>query len=131
MYSLLKSLFFLLSPEKAHYLAMDLLQAGLKIPGLASLIKSSYKPKNQTIEKGIRNVNLSIYFTTTLLSNQSIWKETIWMKIGKVHIHPFLKHFPYSMKLLWMTPFSCFTTLTPFFLSSNNSLRITRRSNLF
>jgi len=48
MYSLLKSLFFLLSPEKAHYLAMDLLQTGLKIPGLASLIKSSYKPENQT-----------------------------------------------------------------------------------
>ena len=48
MYRFLKPLFFLLPPERAHYLAMDLLQFGLKIPGISRIIKSAYKAKNQT-----------------------------------------------------------------------------------
>ncbi|MBL7811016.1 MAG: quinone-dependent dihydroorotate dehydrogenase [Bacteroidetes bacterium] len=46
MYKAIRFIFFLFSPEKAHYLAMDLLNIALKIPGLNSWLHSSFKPKN-------------------------------------------------------------------------------------
>ena len=48
MYTILKRIFFLFPHEKAHYLAMDLLQISLKIPGLSHVIKRSCKPSRQT-----------------------------------------------------------------------------------
>ena len=47
MYSALRFFFFLLPPEKAHYLAMDLLSIALKIPGIGLLLANSFKPRNQ------------------------------------------------------------------------------------
>lgn len=42
MYKLLRYFFFLLSPEKAHYLAMDMLSAALKIPVAGQWLKRSF-----------------------------------------------------------------------------------------
>ncbi len=44
MYKILRAIFFLLNAEKAHYLAMDLLSIGLKIPGFSALLRNSFKP---------------------------------------------------------------------------------------
>ncbi len=43
MYKILRSIFFLFPAEKAHYLAMDLLSFALKIPGINTLLRSSFK----------------------------------------------------------------------------------------
>jgi dihydroorotate dehydrogenase len=42
---LLKPLFFLLPPEKAHYLAMDMLQATMKWPVIGWLLRKVFTPK--------------------------------------------------------------------------------------
>ncbi len=58
--TLLKPLFFLLSPEKAHYFAMDALRFFCKIPGLGWLIGSFMKAKDKSLERhlfGIRFPN--------------------------------------------------------------------------
>jgi dihydroorotate dehydrogenase len=57
---LLKPLFFLLSPEKAHYLAMDLLRFVCRIPGVRSLISKQTHVQSKELEKtlfGIRFPN--------------------------------------------------------------------------
>lgn len=46
MYKLIRPIFFLFSPEKAHYLAMDLLGFAIRIPLLGSWLKNSFKPAN-------------------------------------------------------------------------------------
>jgi len=55
MYKLLiKPFFFLFNPEKAHYLAMDLLKFTTKIPGGKIILKSIFKAKeNKTEVAGI------------------------------------------------------------------------------
>lgn len=45
MYKALRSVLFLLPPERAHYTAMLLLQFGLAIPGIRQIIQRVYKPK--------------------------------------------------------------------------------------
>lgn len=42
MYGILRSFLFMLPPEKAHYLAMDLLSAGLKLPLIKGIIRRQY-----------------------------------------------------------------------------------------
>jgi dihydroorotate dehydrogenase len=57
---LLKPLFFLLPPEKAHYLAMDLLRFACRIPGVRSLISKQTHVHRKELEKtlfGIRFPN--------------------------------------------------------------------------
>ncbi len=50
MYKLLiKPFFFLFNPEKAHYLAMDLLKFTTKIPGGKIILKSIFKAKEKRI----------------------------------------------------------------------------------
>lgn len=57
MYSLIRSFLFLYSPEKAHYVAMDLLNFYLKIPFLCRLVKSPQN-NNQPVEfKGLKFPN--------------------------------------------------------------------------
>lgn len=51
--SVLKPLLFSLSPEIAHYRAMDLFKLGLSIPGGKSLIHSLYDFQDQRLEKTI------------------------------------------------------------------------------
>ena len=46
----IRPLFFLLPPEKAHQIAMHLLRFSLYIPGMKSLIKTLYNPKEHPIE---------------------------------------------------------------------------------
>ncbi len=54
MYKLfLKPLFFLLSPEKAHYTAMWWLNAICKIPGMKSILRSSHEVKNSALHKNL------------------------------------------------------------------------------
>jgi len=51
MYKLLiKPFFFLFNPEKAHYLAMDLLKFTTKIPGGKIILKSIFKAKENRLE---------------------------------------------------------------------------------
>lgn len=47
MYSLLRFFLFMFPPEKAHYLAMDLLAVGLKLPVIGNIIKRKYQSKTQ------------------------------------------------------------------------------------
>lgn len=50
MYKIIKFFLFLFTPEKAHYLAMDMLGLGLKIPGFNLLLKNSFKyPKQDPV----------------------------------------------------------------------------------
>ncbi len=59
MYKLLiKPFFFLFNPEKAHYLAMDLLKFTTKIPGGKIILKSIFKAKeNRIVVAGIEFPN--------------------------------------------------------------------------
>jgi dihydroorotate dehydrogenase len=47
---ILKPLFFLFSPERAHYLAMDLLQAVCAVPGMKALLYRMYRPSSPSRE---------------------------------------------------------------------------------
>lgn len=47
MYNIIRPIFFLFSPEKAHYLAMDLLGTALKAPLLGNWLKKSFKAAQQ------------------------------------------------------------------------------------
>ncbi|MFM9984657.1 MAG: quinone-dependent dihydroorotate dehydrogenase [Flavobacteriales bacterium] len=49
----IKPLFFLWSPEKAHYLAMDLLKLVCRIPGFASLLRGMFLIKDTKLERTV------------------------------------------------------------------------------
>ncbi|MEN9638596.1 MAG: dihydroorotate dehydrogenase, partial [Bacteroidota bacterium] len=49
--SIIKPLFFCFAPERAHYLAMDLLQAAVKVPGVRGLMRSYFHVKNDKLRK--------------------------------------------------------------------------------
>ncbi|MEQ8687235.1 MAG: quinone-dependent dihydroorotate dehydrogenase [Imperialibacter sp.] len=51
--ALIKPLFFLLSPEKAHYLAMDLLSFACKMPGGKWLLSTLFRYKRPSLEKEV------------------------------------------------------------------------------
>ncbi|MEQ8418271.1 MAG: quinone-dependent dihydroorotate dehydrogenase [Imperialibacter sp.] len=51
--ALIKPLFFLFSPEKAHYLAMDLLLLVCKIPGGKWLLSTLFRYKRPSLEKEV------------------------------------------------------------------------------
>ncbi|MEQ8534771.1 MAG: quinone-dependent dihydroorotate dehydrogenase, partial [Imperialibacter sp.] len=51
--ALIKPLFFLFSPEKAHYLAMDLLSLVCKIPGGKWLLSTLFRYKRPSLEKEV------------------------------------------------------------------------------
>lgn len=46
MYSLIKFFLFLLPPEKAHDVALDLMQSALKWPIVGSILRRSFKIEN-------------------------------------------------------------------------------------
>lgn len=74
MYSIIRPLFFLLSPERAHYLAMDLLSLGLKIPVISFLIRQTFKPK-----KGTNAPLLGINFPNTVGLAAGFDKDARWL----------------------------------------------------
>ncbi|MEZ4799244.1 MAG: quinone-dependent dihydroorotate dehydrogenase [Flavobacteriales bacterium] len=51
--SLIKPIFFLFKPEKAHYLAMDLLAFSMKIPGVKGIFKSSATVLSPKLEREV------------------------------------------------------------------------------
>ena len=53
MYKFLRSILFLFSAEKAHYLASDLLRFLLFIPGTKKIIHSIYQIEEKTLEKNL------------------------------------------------------------------------------
>ncbi len=53
MYKFLRSILFLFSAEKAHYLASDLLRFLLFIPGTKKIIHSIYQIEDKTLEKNL------------------------------------------------------------------------------
>ena len=53
MYKFVRSILFLFSAEKAHYLASDLLRFLLFIPGTKKIIYSIYQIKDKTLEKDL------------------------------------------------------------------------------
>lgn len=53
MYKLLKPLLFLLPPEKAHYLTVDLLKFTLAIPIIGSLFRSFYAVKDDRLKRKV------------------------------------------------------------------------------
>ena len=53
MYKFVRSILFLFSAEKAHYLASDLLRFLLFIPGTKKIIHSIYQIKDKTLEKDL------------------------------------------------------------------------------
>lgn len=50
---LIKPIFFLYAPERAHYLAMDLLRFVCRIPGMGALLRSHYKVSDKRLEKTV------------------------------------------------------------------------------
>jgi len=74
MYSIIRPLFFLLSPERAHYLAMDLLSLGLKIPVISFFIKQTFKPK-----KGTNTPLLGINFPNQVGLAAGFDKDARWL----------------------------------------------------
>lgn len=50
---LLKPLMFRLDPERAHYLAFDLLRFALRIPGMKALFKAMYAVKHPSLEREV------------------------------------------------------------------------------
>jgi dihydroorotate dehydrogenase len=50
---IIKPLFFLLSPEKAHYAAMWWLSAASKIPGVKNVLRSQFEVKNKSLQKEV------------------------------------------------------------------------------
>ena len=53
MYKFVRSILFLFSAEKAHYIASDLLRFLLFIPGTKKIIHSIYQIKDKTLEKDL------------------------------------------------------------------------------
>jgi dihydroorotate dehydrogenase len=51
--TLIKRLFFLFSPEKAHYLAMDLLGFACCIPIIKNVVESQFTVKDSTLEREV------------------------------------------------------------------------------
>lgn len=51
--AILKPLFFRFAPERAHYLAMDLLQFAVKIPGVRGIMRSYYHVQNERLRKTV------------------------------------------------------------------------------
>jgi dihydroorotate dehydrogenase len=78
MYSIIRPLFFLLSPERAHYLAMNLLSFGLKIPVVSNIIKQAYKPKN-----GSQTQLLGIHFPNQVGLAAGFDKDARWLHLLK------------------------------------------------
>ena len=74
MYSIIRPLFFLLSPERAHYLAMDLLSLGLKIPVISFFVKQTFKPK-----KGTNTPLLGINFPNQVGLAAGFDKDARWL----------------------------------------------------
>jgi dihydroorotate dehydrogenase len=78
MYSILRFLFFLLPPEKAHYLAMDVLSFGLKIPFVGEVLLKSFKPKNE-----IPVDFLGIHFPNNIGLAAGFDKNAVWLPLLK------------------------------------------------
>ena len=57
MYSIIRSFLFFFSPEKAHYLAMDLLNFYLKIPVICRFVKSPENNNSPWIYNGVEFPN--------------------------------------------------------------------------
>lgn len=57
MYALLRNLLFLLSPEDAHYFSMYLLQQGVSVGFIQSLIRKQFTYANPALEKSIWGLN--------------------------------------------------------------------------
>lgn len=54
---ILKPFFFLFSPERAHYLAMDLLTAVCLIPGVRSLLRARYAVNENSLRTTVAGLN--------------------------------------------------------------------------
>lgn len=57
MYKFVRSILFLFSAERAHYIAADLLHFSLLIPGLKKLLHSIYKTEEKTLETNLFGLN--------------------------------------------------------------------------
>lgn len=57
MYRLLRPLFFLLSPETAHHVAMTVFRVLCSIPFIRSLIRSSFTVRHPRLEKNVLGLN--------------------------------------------------------------------------
>ncbi|MBK9270660.1 MAG: quinone-dependent dihydroorotate dehydrogenase [Saprospiraceae bacterium] len=53
LWTLLKKIFFSLDPERAHYLSMNLLQLGLKIPGISNWLIQSWKFEHPALQQNL------------------------------------------------------------------------------
>lgn len=78
MYSVLRRIFFLIPPEKAHYLAMDLLDISLKIPGINQLLRRSFK-----VEKKDSIQFLSLQFPNKIGLAAGFDKNARWLHLIK------------------------------------------------
>lgn len=58
IWKVLKRFFFLFDPEKAHYLSMDLLAFGMKIPIISNFLKKSFEFEHPQLR---REVNGLVY----------------------------------------------------------------------
>lgn len=53
MYGIIKSLLFLLPPEKAHHFTLSMLRTAAAIPGMKTVIRAAFVPKGKKIERTV------------------------------------------------------------------------------
>ncbi|MEY3432715.1 MAG: hypothetical protein RL131_651, partial [Bacteroidota bacterium] len=53
MYQLIRKTLFLLDAEKAHYFSMNLLKTACSVPGVDSILRYLYQPKNIGLERSV------------------------------------------------------------------------------
>jgi len=53
MYRIIKSLLFLLSPEKAHYFTLSMLRIVAAIPGMKGILKGAFVAKGRHLERTV------------------------------------------------------------------------------
>lgn len=53
MYGIIKSLLFLLQPEKAHHFTLSMLRTVAAIPGIKSMIRAAFVPKGDNLQRTV------------------------------------------------------------------------------
>jgi dihydroorotate dehydrogenase len=85
---LVRPMLFLFSSEKAHYLALGLLQFVLKIPFVKSIFKKLYVPKGQHLEKEVFGLKFKnpVGLAAGFDKNAAYYNELVYLGFGFIEV---------------------------------------------
>lgn len=88
MYSITKSLLFLLSPERAHYFVARMLKIASRIPGLPFLIRKSYEVKHPSLERKVFGLTFPnpVGLAAGFDKNAAMFHELNWFGFGAIEV---------------------------------------------